>query len=66
MGAIKITKALDYKGIITFFLATGNLGMQYGVYQSGRPVWPQVYYPHGSVQFSSVQSLSRVRLFATP
>ena len=38
---------LTTKGIITFFLATRNLGMESGVCQSRRPVWPQVCYPQG-------------------
>ena len=40
MGAIKITKVTDYIGIIIFFLVKGNLGMESGVYQSGRAVRP--------------------------
>ena len=46
MGAIKITKVMDYKGIITCLLAMGNLGMESGVYHSRRPFWPRVCYPH--------------------
>ena len=38
MGAIKITKVIDYIGGHYFFLAVGNLGMGSGVYQFGRPV----------------------------
>ena len=37
---------LTTQGIITFFLVTGNLDMESGVYQSGRPVRPWVCYPH--------------------
>ena len=38
MGAIEITEGIDYRGIITFFLMTENLGRPSGVYQSGSPV----------------------------
>ena len=39
-GAIKITKVVVYKGVTTFFLAMGNLGLESSVYQSGKPVLP--------------------------
>ena len=45
MGTIKITEVIDYKGIITFFLAMGNLGIESGVYHSGRPVRPWYVIP---------------------
>ena len=38
MGAIKITKVIDYIGDYHILLARGNLGMESGVYQSRRPV----------------------------
>ena len=40
MGALKITKMVDYIGDHYFFLAAGNLGTGSAVYQFGRPVRP--------------------------
>ena len=40
MGAIKITNVIDYIGDYYILLAMGNLGIEPGVYQSGRPVQP--------------------------
>ena len=44
---MKITKVTDYIGDYHILFGWGNLGMESGVYQSGRPVWLQVCYPHG-------------------
>ena len=38
MDAIRITKVINYIGDYYILLATGNLGIESGVYQSGRPV----------------------------
>ena len=65
-GCRRLQRRLTTQRIITFFLATGNLGMESGVYQSGRPFWPKVYYHHDSGQFSSFQSLNHIWLFAIP
>ena len=39
-GSIRITKVIDYIGDYYILLAMGNLGIEPGVYQSGRPVRP--------------------------
>ena len=62
---MKITKLIDCTGVIAFFLATGNLGMESGVCQSGRPVGCRYVIPMATrhtVQ-SSLKGQDRVSFF---